>query len=118
MNTLMYTSHVYAHINGLHSRTNLGQWPVAALRAGRSQVLLYARPSHPFDKIDCNNSRRNGTRNTILHEFLAALNTHLLRNLIMFLLGKSFQDPILFSNIFALLSSTPPQRKCEPSLES
>ena len=59
-----------------------------------------------------------GARKTILHEFLAALNTHLLRNLITLLLGKCFQDPILFSNIFALLSSTPPQRKCEPSLRN
>ena len=91
--------------------------PITSSLLGLRQTALCAT-SHPFDKIDCNNSRRNGTRNTILHEFLAALNTHLLRNVIMFLLGKSFQDPILFSNIFALLSSTPPQRKCEPSLRN
>ena len=73
-------------------------------------VLLTRLPAIPH--------AATGARKTNLHEFLTALNTHLLRNLITLLLGKCFQDPILFSYIFTLLSSTPPQRKCEPSLRN
>ena len=70
-------------------------------------VLLTRLPAIPH--------AATGARKTNLHEFLPTLNTHLLRNQITLLLDKCFQDPILFSYIFTLLSSTPPQRKCEPS---
>ena len=73
-------------------------------------VLLTRLPTIPH--------AATGARKTNLHEFLPTLNTHLLRNQITLLLDKCFQDPILFSYIFTLLSSTPPQRKCEPSLRN
>ena len=73
-------------------------------------VLLTRLPAIPH--------AATGARKTNLHEFLPALNTHLLRNQITLLLDKCFQDPILFSYIFTLLSSTPQQRKCEPRLKN
>ena len=73
-------------------------------------VLLTRLPAIPH--------AATGARKTNLHEFLPTLNTHLLRNQITLLLDKCFQDPILFSYIFTLLSSTPQQRKCEPRLKN